>query len=66
MLALFTHKRVVFCVSGCPIVSAAMVGRKKKRIDNSKEARKARGEWTTEKPIKKKKNDKKKQRHGVE
>ena len=53
-------------MSGCPIVSAAMVGRKKKRIDNSKEARKARGEWTTEKPIKKKKNDKKKQRHGVE
>ena len=43
----------------------AMVGRKNKRVDNSKEARKARGEWTTEKPAKKKKGGKKKQ-HGVE
>lgn len=48
------------------MAQTAMVGRKKKRVDNSKEAKKARGEWTTEKPTKKKKGANKKQRHGVE
>ena len=43
-----------------------MVGRKKKRVDNSKEARKARGEWTTEKPTKQQKKGARKKQHGVE
>jgi hypothetical protein len=55
----------VSCLIAVALADTAMVGRKKKRVDNSKEARKARGEWTTEKPAKKKKGSKKKQ-HGVE
>ena len=48
------------------VVPAAMTGRKKKRVDNSKEARKARGEWTAEKPRKKEKKKKKIRPQGVE
>eukprot|EP01049_Picozoa_sp_SAG25_P008076 SAG25_NODE_702_length_5870_cov_4.999653_8_plen_53_part_00 len=32
------------------MVSAETVGRKKRKVDNSREARKARGEWTSAKP----------------